>query len=212
MSKFKVGDKVKVVKKGRGEHSERIPDEFENSWVSPMDDAFEKQFIVKSVGYNGVYFEDCVCGMGFPPAALELVKAKQEEKTEETVNLFKIGDKVCLVHPELAEEKYAEPSFFPGEGTVREVSEEDADWPWIRIDGSSVFWPTSALDLVKEEAKVEAKEDKVEKYTVAEVFEALNEVGQMDIIYMAGEIEAFLKKKQDPEWEEFQRLKKKFEG
>lgn len=61
--KFKVGDKVKIVKKV----TERS-DDFQNSWTDPMDNKIDSVVTVQRISYSGVYFNEIP--LGYPPASL----------------------------------------------------------------------------------------------------------------------------------------------
>lgn len=60
---FKVGDKVKIVKKV----TERTPD-FQNSWIDRMDNRIGSVVTVRRISYDGVYFNEIP--LGYPPASL----------------------------------------------------------------------------------------------------------------------------------------------
>ncbi len=85
MVEFKVGDRVRVVKKVQQQNGWR------NSWVFVMDDAIGNEYVIDNIDEHGVFFsvgyEDSIHGLGFPTNSLELVyqepvTAKPETKTE----------------------------------------------------------------------------------------------------------------------------------
>jgi hypothetical protein len=85
MVEFKVGDRVRVVKKVVQQNGWR------NSWVSIMDDAIGNEYVINRIDEHGVFFtvgyENSIHGLGFPTNSLELVyqepvTAKPEIKTE----------------------------------------------------------------------------------------------------------------------------------
>jgi hypothetical protein len=85
MVEFKVGDRVRVVKKVQQQNGWR------NSWVSIMDDAIGNEYVINRIDEHGVFFtvgyENSIHGLGFPTNSLELVyqepvTAKPETKTE----------------------------------------------------------------------------------------------------------------------------------
>ena len=60
---FKVGDKVKIVKKV----TERS-DDFQNSWVDDMDVTIGQTVSINRIGRKGIYFNEVA--YGYPPASL----------------------------------------------------------------------------------------------------------------------------------------------
>ena len=85
MVEFKVGDRVRVVKKVRQQNGWR------NSWVFDMDNSIGNEYVIARIDEHGVFFsvgyEDSIQGLGFPTNSLELVyqepvTAKPETKTE----------------------------------------------------------------------------------------------------------------------------------
>lgn len=85
MVEFKVGDRVRVVKKVQQQNGWR------NSWVFVMGDAIGNEYVIDNIDEHGVFFsvgyEDSIQGLGFPTNSLELVyqepvTAKPETKTE----------------------------------------------------------------------------------------------------------------------------------
>jgi len=63
---FKVGDKVKVVKRVEEEKG------WKNSWTSGMDDLIGKLFTIKTITRTGIQFNETP--YHFPPSSLELVE------------------------------------------------------------------------------------------------------------------------------------------
>lgn len=78
---FKVGDKVKIVKKV----TERTPD-FQNSWTDAMDDKIGSIVTVRRIIYSGVYFNEIP--LGYPPASLVKIGFSS---FDEVINYMKRG-------------------------------------------------------------------------------------------------------------------------
>ena len=67
MSKFKVGDRVKVIRKVHQENG------WDNGWVCDMDDLIGTHQTIESINKTGIYFNTRDSYYGFPPSSLELV-------------------------------------------------------------------------------------------------------------------------------------------
>lgn len=88
MNNFKVGDKVRVVKKVTQE------DGWYNSWTNTMDTYVGKEYVVIDVGFNGIgvgvglnIYE--VSSYHFPPSSLELVENPTSIKPRKHAELIK---------------------------------------------------------------------------------------------------------------------------
>lgn len=65
---------------------------------------------------------------------------------------FKIGDKVVMVRPDIAEMHYAPANEFPSVGTVKAIQKPfeggNSDWESVTIkEGLGFYWAVDALEL-----------------------------------------------------------------
>ena len=118
---------------------------------------------------------------------------------------FKVGDKVILANPEEARRWFADPPDFPSVGTISGAGDED--FVLIEEDKANWCWPDSALELVESEEVVEEK-----KYSIEEIFRAIDAWSVEHAPWDELEnIKQELQKADDPEYQEYLRLKSKFE-
>lgn len=197
---YKEGDKVVFLYLEEGGNKEYDEERFTLGKIYVVyDDYGEKHIRV---------FDDNNCTAFAHKDQVKLVQEEEvQEVPQEVVNPFKVGDKVRLVHPELAEAVHADSETFPEVGVVYELTNNSTQ-SWVRVEGTPYFWPNSSIELVQQEAQLE-KED---KYTVEEVLSAFGSLRDSDYSYMIEETEKRLLQERDPEWEDYQRLKIKFEG
>lgn len=98
MSKFKVGDKVRVVGSSDGNHSKwNHLEGFENTWVNSMNVFIGQELEVEAVNEVGVYLVLNDIGYNFPPQALELIsdsteKSQPKEQTYTEEQIWKAGN------------------------------------------------------------------------------------------------------------------------
>ena len=130
---------------------------------------------------------------------------------------FKVGDKVIFMKVEEHNKIYDNMHFTVGkEYTI--ITKEDKDWPdFIEVMGDKGQVATALKSQVKlaqeEEMQEEAQVEKVSKYTVEEVFQAIDEASAFcDPPWREiEEIKERLVLTADPEYKEYLRLKSKFE-
>lgn len=129
---------------------------------------------------------------------------------------FKVGDKVIFMKVDEPNKIYDNMHFSVGkEYTI--VTRDDRLWPnYIEVignEGRIALARKSQIKLVQEEEMQEDTQvEKVSKYTVEEVFQAIDEAS--DFFTPWSEIEKIkehLVHTKDPEYKEYLRLKSKFE-
>lgn len=190
---FKVGDRIKI--------KEGVSEGYYEAGAEGVVIVCSNTILVKFD--KGIYDPSC-SGTWYVNFDQAIIIEKEEK------HQYKEGDKVVFLHMEedAYNADYDNEHFTIGKVYVL-LDQEDGYWPdHVKVTGNtgeSAFARKDQVKLVQEEAQPE-------KYTVAEVFDALLEVDDTHMTHMTEEVEAYLKKKQDPEWQEFQRLKKKFEG
>ena len=126
---------------------------------------------------------------------------------------FKVGDKVIFMEVDESNESYDNKHFSVG----KEYTVLSRLTPFIEVIGNKGCRATAWMDQVKlvqeEEMQEDAQVEKVSKYTVEEVFQAIDEASSY---YNAPwseieEIKEHLVHTKDPEYKEYLRLKSKFE-
>lgn len=124
------------------------------------------------------------------------------------MNKFKVGDKVKVKDVELCKAKCIKYSAITDETQIVEAYYSRDDWDSVRFEnGDGYFWPVEALELVE---GVEVKEEK--KYTIQEIFQAIDEWGDIYAPWSKLEIiKVKLERKDNTEYQEYLRLKSKFE-
>ena len=129
---------------------------------------------------------------------------------------FKVGDKVIFTKVDELNKSYDIRHFSVGkEYTV--VTRDDRLWPdYVEVignEGDIASALKSQIKLVQEEEMQEDTQvEKVSKYTVEEVFQAIDYISDCFIPWSAiDEIKDHLVHKKDPEYKEYLRLKSKFE-
>mgnify|MGYP003603545473 CR=1 FL=1 len=127
---------------------------------------------------------------------------------------FKVGDKVIFMEVDESYESYDNKHFSVG----KEYTVLSRLTPFIEVIGNEGYRVTARMDQVKlvqeEEMQEETQVEKVSKYTVEEVFQAIDEASafcdppwrEIDEIKWR-----LLRCKEDPEYKEYLRLKSKFE-
>ena len=131
---------------------------------------------------------------------------------------FKVGDKVIFTKVDELNKGYDNMHFTVGkEYTI--ITKEDKDWPdFIEVMGDKGQVATALKSQVKlaqeEEMQEETQVEKVSKYTVEEVFQAIDETSNFcnppwsEIDEVKWHL---LRCTADPEYKEYLRLKSKFE-
>ena len=131
---------------------------------------------------------------------------------------FKVGDKVIFMEVDESNESYDNRHFSVGkEYTI--VTRDDRLWPnYIEVIGNEGRIALARKDQVKlvqeEEMQEETQVEKVSKYTVEEVFQAIDETSNFcnppwsEIDEVKWHL---LRCTADPEYKEYLRLKSKFE-
>ena len=130
---------------------------------------------------------------------------------------FKVGDKVIFMKVEEHNKIYDNMHFTVGkEYTI--ITKEDKYWPdFIEVmgdEGQVAFALKSQVKLAQEEEMQEDTQvEKVSKYTVEEVFQAIDDASEFCNTPWReiDEIKEHLAHTKDPEYKEYLRLKSKFE-
>ena len=139
MTKFKVGDKVKVL------HKVEKEEDWDNVWVRLMDKYIGGVFTVESQVRWGVFFNEDEGEFGFPPSSLELVKEEPTKKPRKHAEMIKQwADDDSLI----VEANYGKgwlvingsPSW--GEDTSYRITEKPKTkkWKWLLQNPGGEYW------------------------------------------------------------------------
>ena len=126
---FKVGDKVRVVKKVEQENGWR------NSWVDDMDELLGKTFTINMIDESGIFFEDS--HYEFPPSSLELVTEEPQSvnqkrhKHADVIHAWAEGADIEVFNPNTCEWVHTDAHDFNRNYEYR-IKPKEPDW-WENI-------------------------------------------------------------------------------